>query len=210
MVRGRVKVLWTEGGSFVVVVKDCGEAVKKDPQVGWVEGQTWSEPGNHKRFCWDKLFSWDKSFSGCIFLINYGETWRWCLRKPPDVRHVLASQPQPLKRGFKDGTKSKGELVDIPGLLNNPCESFFILGVADMMCFQPRYNECFLEGCQNISRNLSHLSRVCVERQFIAQRVPSPRASCTNPGNLQKRDFPLVAFILVLRHRLCFHLFGFL
>merc|ERR1719341_2216383 len=36
--------------------------------------------------------------------------------------------------------------------------------------------------CSRISATT--LSRVCVERQFIAQRVPSPRASCTNPGNL--------------------------
>ena len=36
--------------SLVVVGKDGGEAVKEDPQVGRVEGQTRSEPGNHERF----------------------------------------------------------------------------------------------------------------------------------------------------------------
>ena len=38
--------------SFVVVGKDSGEAVKEDPQVGRVEGQAWSEPGNHESFLW--------------------------------------------------------------------------------------------------------------------------------------------------------------
>ena len=37
--------------SFVVVGKDGGEAVKEDPQVVRVEGQTRSQPGDNKKSC---------------------------------------------------------------------------------------------------------------------------------------------------------------
>ena len=61
--------------------------------------------------------------------------------------------------------------------------------------------------------SFSHLSLVCVERQLIAQRVPNPRASCTNPGNLKRRAVSIFsscseARSLVLSKRHQFLFFG--